>query len=253
MAVAFSVGTFLTASAAFASAAIGYANASSMADQAQATAEWNAAMQRMQAENSARLAQAVGEGQAANIKVTADYQAAVAKNNAILAKNDAIIATQSAQLARDNSVYSADRLRKRNRLLRGAQIAKAGAASVTISGSVADVVFDSALEGELNVLNELYIGGIQATSAANRARGLQYQSDFYDHSSEVILQTGINNANSALWEGETGALTSLWSGQARSNIALYTGRARSSYYTGEARGSLVSGGLRFGASFFPEE
>ena len=45
MAVAFSVGTFLTASAAFASAAIGYANASSMADQAQATAEWNAAMQ----------------------------------------------------------------------------------------------------------------------------------------------------------------------------------------------------------------
>jgi hypothetical protein len=88
-------------------------------------------------------------------KKQADFQAGVAENNA--------------KASRQQAVFDADRLRERNRRLAGSQrtaIAKSGG---TFSGSAADVVNDSEIQGELDILTTLYKGNLRSGAYQNDA------------------------------------------------------------------------------------
>ncbi len=87
---------------------------------------------------------------------------------------NAKIADQNAQIAQDQAAQKAAALKRDAYRLRGAQSAAAGASGVT-QDSIGDVVADSAQEAELDALNALYGGKMQARAykqdaAAYRAR-----------------------------------------------------------------------------------
>ena len=92
-------------------------------------------------------------------KQMADYNAKVQQNNAAMKM-------QQGQ-------YEAGLIAQRNRRLRGAQAAASGKAGVDVSGSVSDVMYDSALQGEVNRLSAIYkgqIGSDESASAASLSR-----------------------------------------------------------------------------------
>lgn len=83
-------------------------------------------------------------------KAAADYNAAVARNNAIAARQQA-----SAE---------AERQERQMRLRRGANIAKAAASGVALEGSVLDLFEDNAIEEEIDRLSIFYQGEINANN-----------------------------------------------------------------------------------------
>lgn len=82
---------------------------------------------------------------------------------------NAAVAEQSAKAEQDKAQYEAQRIRKRNLLMLGKQKAAFAKSGVNISGSALDVIYDSELEGELDVLATLYSGSFGANY--QRARG----------------------------------------------------------------------------------
>lgn len=117
----------------------------------------------------------------------AKYSAAVDRNNAILASQ--------------KSQYEADRQRKRNLILRGKQQAAYAKSGVEITGSPEDVMFDSAIEGNLDILATRYAGEISTRDYEGRARlqdlrGSQAASSSYFNAGSSIL-SGAGQAASA--------------------------------------------------------
>lgn len=101
------------------------------------------------------------QGEAA--KQAAEYNAAVAKNDAIAAQNAA--------------AYEARQIRRKNLLRLGAQradIAKSGV-SLDAGSSFDDVMFDSAVQGELEAQAALYTGTLRS-----RAQGAQAAMSLYE-------------------------------------------------------------------------
>lgn len=97
-----------------------------------------------------------------------------AEFNAQVSANNAIARRQEAQ-------FNIDRLRARNKRLRGKQVAAAVKSGVRLSGSVLDVIMDSNLEGELDILAESFRGALGANasftqSALLRAEGASARS-----------------------------------------------------------------------------
>lgn len=107
-----------------------------------------------------------GVGVATSVQAAND-QAKAAKaagefNNAV-ANNSAIAANQAA-------AYEARQIRRRNLLRLGSQRA-AGAKSgidITAGGSIDDVIFDSAVQGELEAEAAKYAGAVQSTNYKSR-------------------------------------------------------------------------------------
>jgi len=90
-----------------------------------------------------------------------------AKFNAKIAENDAIAAQQEA-------VLEAEQVRRKNRLLTGAQRAGYGKAGVDLSAGN-DVIFDSGKQGELEALSVLYAGDRAASYNQSRATASRFQ------------------------------------------------------------------------------
>lgn len=117
----------------------------------------------------------------------ADYNAKVARNNAIAAKNSAS--------------YDADRLRDRNKRLRATQATSYLKAGVTLEGSAQDVMYDSALEGEMDALSVVYKGQLEINSQGAGADiykmqgGAARQTGQYAVASSVL--SGVGSAGSA--------------------------------------------------------
>lgn len=84
-------------------------------------------------------------------------QEGAAKFNAAVQRNNAMAAQQQAQ-------YEADRIRKRNTYLRGAQNAAIAKSGIDISGSASDVIYDSAMQGEMDALAALYTGKVRSNA-----------------------------------------------------------------------------------------
>lgn len=84
-----------------------------------------------------------------------------AKYNAKIAENDAIAASQQAEA-------EAAQIRRKNRLLGGAQRAGYGKAGVDLSGAN-DVIADAGAQGELEALSALYAGDRAASFNQSRA------------------------------------------------------------------------------------
>lgn len=116
-----------------------------------------------------------------------------AKYSAAVDRNNATLASQKAQ-------YEADRQRKRNLILKGKQQAAYAKSGVEITGSPEDVMFDSAIEGNLDILATRYAGDISARDYEGRARlqnlrGSQAATSSYFNAGSSIL-SGAGSAAS---------------------------------------------------------
>lgn len=78
----------------------------------------------------------------------AEYNAAVARNEVIS--------------ARQQAMFRADRIRERNRRVLASQRAALARSGVSLSGSAADLAYDSAIQGELDALATIYVGETEA-------------------------------------------------------------------------------------------
>lgn len=120
------------------------------------------------------------------------YQAAVAGSNARISEANSQISKNNATAAIQQSRYNAQRIRERNRRLKGKQIAGFSKSGVQIEGTPEAVILDSAIQGELEALLALYQGSIdagrynseamnfiaQAGQHRNRAKFLEAQGRF---------------------------------------------------------------------------
>lgn len=117
-----------------------------------------------------------------NAKQAADFNTAVQKNNALAAQQQA--------------AYEAQRVRRRNALVSGAQRAAFSKAGVDISGSVNDVLYDSAVQGEMDAIAALYTGKVRSNSdrAGAMLSTLQgdnaQQSSYYSAAGSILGGVG---------------------------------------------------------------
>lgn len=125
---------------------------------------------------------AIQQGQAA--KASANYNAAIADQNAQLSRQQA--QANATQQARENYL--------RMGAIRAAQGHSGGEGG---SGSVLDVIGDVAMQGELQKQNILYQGELQArgygnTAALDRSQGKNAVTSSYFAAGSALLQGGAN-------------------------------------------------------------
>jgi len=106
---------------------------------------------------------AVGTGVAAYGAVE---QGAAAKE---AGKRQQQISDQNAKAVHDAAALEAGQIRRKNLLRLGSQRAGAAKSGVLIDDSAGDVIYDTAIQGELEALSALYSGS--SASAAHKARG----------------------------------------------------------------------------------
>ena len=129
---------------------------------------------------------AIGTGVAAySAKAQGDAADDAAKYNAKVAENDAITARQQADFERN-------RLRKQHLRVLGRQRAAFAKSGTDLTGSAVDVMYDSALEGEMDELLVLYGGSLaagnrQAAAQLARAEGRNARTSGYLNAAGTIL------------------------------------------------------------------
>jgi cell division protein FtsL len=131
-----------------------------------------------------------------------------------MADYNAKIQSQAATSRQQQAAFEADRLRERNRLLAGAQIAGASKSGLDISGSVSDVMNDSAVSGEMNALAAIYKGDVSA-SQYNASAELSHMQG------QAAQEGSYYNAGGTLLSG-IGQAGGYW-GQANSNAGRMKG------------------------------
>lgn len=89
-------------------------------------------------------------------------QKSAAKFNAEVANNNATMAVQQANA-------DATKIRDRNRRLAGTQRAALAKSGVNLSGSGEDVMYDSAIQGELDALTTIYKGHVEGVNYHSQA------------------------------------------------------------------------------------
>jgi hypothetical protein len=104
----------------------------------------------------AAAASVVGSGISAIGMVNqGNAQKQMGEYNAKIQSNNAAMAIQQSQ-------FAASQIRQRNMRLKGAQAAAASKSGLDLSGSVNDVMYDSAVQGELNAASQIYKGQVSA-------------------------------------------------------------------------------------------
>jgi hypothetical protein len=179
--------------------------ASQNASIAQSTAEWNAAATVAVGEYNASVALAYSQYQAAAITANAQYQANIAATNAAIAHNNAITAENQALAQREQAKYNAEKIRQRNRRLLGQQTAGYAKAGVDLAGSPEDVIYDSAVQGELEALMAIYAGDISAHAYFAEATAQKYAGSVFEYQSRVLLEVGSAEAANVLSVGQAQA------------------------------------------------
>lgn len=137
-----------------------------------------------------------GMQQAGTTKKVAAYNAEVQNNNAIAQRNNASIAVQQASV-------EAEKKRKLKGRLAGSQIAAAAKSGITISGSVSDVMHDSAIELEEEALIEIYKGNTTAHGFESLARGHTNQATAIGVSGKASSNQSILGAVGSGFSGIT--------------------------------------------------
>lgn len=112
----------------------------------------------------------------------------LAKQGARNAENNAVAAMQAQQEAKRN----ADQLDVQRRKIIGEQTAAAGASGLTVSGSVADVMNDTAIQMETEIQMAKYRGQIESYNYGQRAINNMSQANMYRLS-------GSSAKSSATW------------------------------------------------------
>lgn len=132
---------------------------------------------------------AIEQGRAA--RKQANYQAKVEENNATIAGYQAIEARKAAD-------READAIREQRLRVLASQKTAASAAGLTISGSVTDVMSDSAIAAEKDIQMAKYRGDVGAYNSTNEARNLRSQS--------ILTRQAGKNAQRASYFSAGGSL-----------------------------------------------
>lgn len=190
-------------------------NAQSNADMLRQTAQMNADRARAEAGMNARMAEIQGQ-----------YDSSVAQMNAKIAGDNAARAREAAN-------YHASRIRDRNRRLKGKQVAGYAKAGIQLEGTPTDVLYDSAIQGELDALSVEYVGRVEAVRLENQALLHRYQGTslltMSKFRSKMYLQSGNLLANSYMYEADL-----------RANLLLQQGRNQRSASNWNTISSLLS-------------
>jgi hypothetical protein len=142
---------------------------------------------------------AVGTG----VAVYGQQQAGKAAEEAGKASQEAENA--NAQAAQDAAALEAGQVRRRNLLRLGTQRANAAKSGVLISDSPADVIYDTAIQGELEAQSVLYSGATQASYSRSRGAIARLQGENVKRASKIQsagtiiggLSTGLNQYSRA--------------------------------------------------------
>lgn len=126
------------------------------------------------------------------------------------AKFNAKVNENNAQAAANQAQFEAEQVRRRNVAILGRQKALFAKGGVTLSGSAEDLLYDSVVQGELNVLSTLYAGDVQA--------------GYYRSRAQIGLFEGAN-ARTAGYYGAASAVLSGASGAARYSRSSYGSRS----------------------------
>lgn len=141
------------------------------------------------------------------VATVSSYQAnkrAASQSQQIGEANAAIDMEQSA-VALDQSNFEANQIRDRNRRLAATQRAGFLKSGITLEGTPQDVIYDSALQGELEALSTVYEGQIKANYARKQASIDRYEgasrSSAYKSAATGSLISGVGDALSIAAKG----------------------------------------------------
>jgi len=181
------------------------------------------------ADRSARDIMTAARFNADAAKEEASYNAALTKSQATydasIMNNNAIVANNNAARSREAAAYASDRIEQHNRRVTGAAVASFAKAGITLEGTAQDVLYDSALQGELDILATKYVGEVEA-------RNFESQADMYTYRGTTGLTIAEHEADMILWSGRTKAKGYLLEGQSRASLVRAEGKAArdKSYY-----------------------
>ena len=126
------------------------------------------------------------------------------------------LAEKQALASRLQADAEAISIRRQNQRVQGTQRVSYLKSGVTLSGSAADVIYDSAIEGELDALNAQYRGRMASQYSRDQAA---YSRDQAKQQASLLRSRSRMDAQSALYEGNS----------------------RSNAYKAQATGQLLSG------------
>lgn len=163
-------------------------------------AEFNSDMVREEASYNAGL-----------IKLQAAYDAAVENNNSIIASRNAV-------MARQNAAYKADRIKDYGRRHMGMQVSRYAKAGIDLEGTAQDVIYDSAMQNELDILAAKYVGEVEA-------RNFEYEKDMHVWRGNTILTMAGHEAAKEIWGGAQQAKAFMVDARARADMIKREGEA----------------------------
>ena len=119
-------------------------------------------------EEAALIVAIVGAAAGAGVGTYGAVSSANAAKETAKANQEADAA--NAQAASDAAALEANQVRRRNLLRLGEQRAKTAKSGVLIDDSASDVIYDSAIQGELEARSALYSGATQSAYYASRGQ-----------------------------------------------------------------------------------
>lgn len=137
-------------------------------------------------------------------KKMANFNAKMAERNAVIQRNNALQARRQASLEADKKRAAA---RRYNASMR-ANALKSGS---TISGSVADILYDSALNQEQEALTEIYKGTVSGQAYLTAARDSQAEGELTKMQGNAAYKSGLWQAGGALLQGASSTISSGYS------------------------------------------
>jgi hypothetical protein len=209
-------------------------------------AQQNAQLIQQQAQMNAGFAEMTAAAQAYAIQSRAAYESELVGLQADISRRNALVAEQDAQASRDNTRFRVNQLDRRNRRLAGAQRAAIAKSGVTIEGTPANVMFDSAMMGELDELATIHMGSSEVRQHMIDAYNSYTTADIQDYNASAITHFGNQEAGYRQWQGSATAAMTLANGN------MQSARMLSSIPNIRAQGNLNMWGtaLQTGASVF---
>ncbi len=187
------------------------------------------------AQSAARSASTIGD---LNAAATARYGEENAQATTQLSEENAQAAEQQgesqAQVAQRQAATQFQQaqaealaIRRQNDRIRGTQRVAFLKSGVTLSGSAQDVIYDSAIEGELEALNTTYRGSVS--------------SSYYMDEAALARSSGATQATLLRNRGETEARLTRSKANIDATMSAYEGGARAKAYRAESVGSFFRG------------
>lgn len=129
------------------------------------------------------------------------------------------VAGQQSAVARAQANIDAEQMRSRNRRIISSQQARYAKSGITQTGTVLDVKRDSEMQGELEVMNRIHKGNLEAAGYNNQAGLFGMEAD-QARSGGGLLAAGAIASTAG---GVAGSVGSYYSGKSTSGGGFYPG------------------------------